>query len=157
MTVVADTTPLNYLVLIDEIDLLPALFENVLIPQAVFDELRHSQTSTKVRQWLARPPIWLEVCQIVGPILPSFSYLDPGEREAIQLAMERGIDTVLIDETAGRIVAQRLQLGARGTLGILERGGRLGLTSFRPALAKLEQTKFRMSTALKAAFLARNP
>lgn len=36
MIVVADSSPLNYLVLIDEVDLLPALFGEVLIPQAVF-------------------------------------------------------------------------------------------------------------------------
>jgi len=39
MIVVADTSPLNYLVLIDEIDLLPAIFGQVLLPQAVFQEL----------------------------------------------------------------------------------------------------------------------
>ena len=34
MIVVADTSPLNYLVLIDEIDLLPAIFGRVLLPHA---------------------------------------------------------------------------------------------------------------------------
>ena len=35
MIVVADTTPLNYLVLIDQVDLLPRLFGGILIPPAV--------------------------------------------------------------------------------------------------------------------------
>ncbi len=39
MIVVADTSPLNYLLLIDEIDLLPAIFGEVLLPPAVFQEL----------------------------------------------------------------------------------------------------------------------
>ena len=43
MTVISDTSPLNYLVLIDLQDVLPALFEQVLIPEAVWHELRHIQ------------------------------------------------------------------------------------------------------------------
>ena len=39
MTVVADTTPLNYLVLVNAIDVLPAMFGEVLTPQAVIGEL----------------------------------------------------------------------------------------------------------------------
>jgi len=42
MIVVADTSPVNYLVLIDEIDLLPIIFGKVLIPEAVMEELQHT-------------------------------------------------------------------------------------------------------------------
>ncbi|MGH9949283.1 MAG: hypothetical protein ACRD6X_19090 [Pyrinomonadaceae bacterium] len=41
MIIVADTSPINYLVLINEIDILPGLFEQITIPQAVFEELNH--------------------------------------------------------------------------------------------------------------------
>jgi len=157
MIVVADTTPLNYLALIDEVNLLPALFEKVLIPAAVFAELQHLETSIKVRQWIASSPGWLEICHVAKSFNPALQSLDPGEREAIQLALDRHIGIILIDETAGRKVAEELRLEARGTLGIVERGARLGLTNFRSALSKLEQTSFRLSPALKAAFLARNP
>jgi predicted nucleic acid-binding protein len=51
MIVVADTSPVNYLVLIDEIELLPFLFGHVLLPRAVFQELQHSKTPEKMRQW----------------------------------------------------------------------------------------------------------
>lgn len=53
MIVVADTSPLNYLLLIDEIDLLPVIFGQVLLPRAVFDELQHPKTSPIVRRWIA--------------------------------------------------------------------------------------------------------
>ena len=48
MIVVADTSPLNYLILIDEIDLLPVLFGKVLLPHAVFQELKHPKTAPKI-------------------------------------------------------------------------------------------------------------
>ena len=83
--------------------------------------------------------------------------LDPGEREVIQLALESDISTVLIDEAIGRKQAESLRLEVRGTLGILERGARLGLTNFRQALGKLDKTPFRVSPALHRTFLERNP
>jgi predicted nucleic acid-binding protein len=39
MLVVADTTPINYLILIGQVEILPSLFERVVIPQAVATEL----------------------------------------------------------------------------------------------------------------------
>jgi predicted nucleic acid-binding protein len=41
MIVIADATPLNYLILIDQAELLPRLFDRILIPPAVFAELQH--------------------------------------------------------------------------------------------------------------------
>jgi len=157
MIVVADTTPLHYLILIDEVDLLPVLFGQVLLPQAVLEELQHPKTPPKVRQWMAHLPAWLEVRTVISVASPVLMNLDIGEREAIQLALELGVSTVLIDEAEGRQVAEALHLEVRGTLGILERGSKLGKTDFRQALSKLEQTRFRLSPAVRAAFLKRNP
>ena len=73
------------------------------------------------------------------------------------MALDLGIGTVLMDEAEGRQVAEALHLEVRGTLGILERGARLGRIDLRRALSKLEQTSFRLSPSLLAAFLERNP
>ena len=56
MIVIADTTPLNYLVLIDQSHLLPQLYGRVLIPQAVYDELQQERTPAPVRAWVANRP-----------------------------------------------------------------------------------------------------
>jgi predicted nucleic acid-binding protein len=157
MIAVTDTSPLNYLIQIDEVGILPILCEAVLMPTAVFSELQHPKTPAKVRGWLSKRPDWLQLCTAISPPIPSHWSLGPGEREAIQISLERNLRTILIDETAGRKVIEELQLEAWGTLGILERGASLGLTSFRNALRKLEQTNFRMSHAVKEALLARNP
>jgi len=44
MIVIADTTPLNYLVLIERVDLFPQLFGPALIPPAVLNELQQPET-----------------------------------------------------------------------------------------------------------------
>src|SRR6266567_4022409 len=55
MIVVADASPLNYLVLIDQIGLLPVLYQQVLIPEAVLAELRRPRTPKSVGLWIASP------------------------------------------------------------------------------------------------------
>jgi predicted nucleic acid-binding protein len=102
MFIVADTGPLNYLVLIGQIDLLPALYIQVAIPPSVFRELNHPRTPYPVFEWAAQLPSW---CEIRSPIsIPdsTLSQLDPGERDAIQLALDNRCDTLLIDEIKGR-------------------------------------------------------
>jgi predicted nucleic acid-binding protein len=53
--VVADTSPLNYLVLIEQVEILAVLFEKVFVPQIVRDELRHDETLESVRRWITEP------------------------------------------------------------------------------------------------------
>lgn len=157
MIVVADASPLNYLVLIDEVEILPAIFGRVLLPQAVFNELQNPGTSLKVRDWIVNAPSWIEIRHVASRAAPPLITLDPGEREAIQLALELGIGTVLMDESQGRKQAELLNLEVRGTLGILERGSSIGKTNFRHALTKLLKTNFRASPALIQMFIQRNP
>lgn len=156
MIVVADTSPLNYLVLIGAIELLPALYEEVLIPQEVHAELLRPGAPLAVRQWAATLPVWCDVRTASTKYDPELSELDPGEREAIQPALDTGVDTVLMDEAGGRRQAVRRHLYVIGTLAVLEEGARRGLANFRDALQRLEQTNFRLSTAIRDEFLKRN-
>jgi hypothetical protein len=52
---------LLYLVLIEQAEILPALFEMVFVPQIVRDELQHSEAPESVRRWIAGPPSWGEI------------------------------------------------------------------------------------------------
>jgi predicted nucleic acid-binding protein len=49
MIIVSDTTPLNYLILIGDVDVLRLLFSQVVIPQAVYDEMQHDSTPDSVK------------------------------------------------------------------------------------------------------------
>ena len=59
MRVIADTTPLRYLVVLGHVDLLPALFGQILTPPAVAGELYHPKAPAVVRAWIAHLPGWI--------------------------------------------------------------------------------------------------
>jgi predicted nucleic acid-binding protein len=148
MIVVADTTPLNYLILIGHIDILEVQYGRILIPHAVLDEMLDPNAPASVRAWAKNPPHWLE---ILSPSTARNSFpanLDPGETEAIQLAEELHSDWILIDEAAGRDEARRRGLQTIGTLGILRNAHALGLLDLRIALARLKESGFHMSETL---------
>ena len=99
MLVVADTSPLNYLVLMQQDTLLPTLYERVMIPPAVREELQRPRTPQAVRQWVAHAPAWLTVQPPQqSPSRQQFPRLRNGELEAILLAQERHADLLLMDE-----------------------------------------------------------
>jgi predicted nucleic acid-binding protein len=61
MIVVADTSPINYLVVITEIEILPRLHGKVVIPHRVREELLHPVAAEIVRTWTSQAPAWREI------------------------------------------------------------------------------------------------
>jgi predicted nucleic acid-binding protein len=153
--VVADASPIHYLVLIEQIELLGALYRRVLVPDTVARELQHPRTPAPVADWIACPPAWLRVEAAQGPVDAAFDELDPGERDAIRLALAHGVQTVLIDEAEGRREAGD-GLQVTGTLGILERGAARGLFDLPSTLARLLATYFRLRDDLIKGLLERD-
>jgi predicted nucleic acid-binding protein len=148
MIVIADATPLHYLILIHQDDLLPQLFDSVFIPPAVFDELQHIKTPESVRHWMSHPPSWHRVEPLRSAPDASLNYLDPGEREAIALAEQIHADQLLLDEVEARREAARRNLSFIGTLGVLREGARRDLLDLRVTLAELQATTFYVDPAL---------
>src|SRR5260370_8199652 len=142
MIVIADTTPVNYLVLMEAVDVLPRLFGQVLIPPAVFTELKDPETPSQVRAWLANAPSWLQVQTLRSHPDPGLDYLDVGEREAIALAEELKADQLLVDESDARKEAERRKLSFIGTLGILRRAAQLNLIALPFILSRPHQPTF---------------
>lgn len=70
MIVVADTTPLNYLILIDQIDILEALYGRILVPHAVQEEMLDPNAPPNVRAWAKDPPHWLEILSPSTDVIP---------------------------------------------------------------------------------------
>jgi len=145
IVVVADTSPLNYLVQINCDHVLPALYERVFVPSAVIEELGHPRAVVAVREWLARVPSWLVVEQVTEADDARLARLDLGERQAIQLARREHADLLLMDERLGVRLAREQGLAVTGTLGVLLQAARRGLLEMERALADLEATDFRCS------------
>jgi predicted nucleic acid-binding protein len=159
MIVVADTTPLRHLIAIGEADLLRRLFGVVTVPVAVWNELQAESTPNLVKRWVAAAPAWIAIRSPGEPAAADaeLSSLDPGELEAIQLAIELNADVLLIDDREGRAVAMRMRLPVTGTLGVLERADTMGLlANFAQTIADLEASGFFMSARLRDAALLRH-
>lgn len=154
MIIVSDTSPLNYLVLVEADRFLPDLFGQVVVPPAVVAELQHSRTPARVKAWAANPPPWL---RIVAPsAFVPFDRLGPGESEAIALATQLTADILLMDERDGSAVARQLGLAVVGTLGVLELAAEKGLLSLPAVVAELRRTTFRTPEDLIAEMLRRD-
>ena len=127
---VADTGPILNLTYADHLWLLPALFGELLIPEAVGDELAAYGLKLDQSPWLIRRVVaeadW-------RPMVGSF--LQIGEAQAIALALRAGAGRILLDERAGRKAAVEAGLRTSGTLGILALAKREGaITSCKPVL-----------------------
>ncbi|MBD1824173.1 DUF3368 domain-containing protein [Cyanobacteria bacterium FACHB-DQ100] len=153
MIVISDTSPLCYLLLIDLIDLLPELYDRVIIPETIRDELAASKSPSIVQAWIAQPPSWLEIRAITTATNLFADELDPGERDAIALAEELQADLILLDDRAARNIASKRGLAIVGVLGILVKAGQQGKIDFPSAIARLKQTSFRASASLIQALL----
>ena len=100
MPIVSNSSPLIALARIQQLDLVPAVLQSILIPPAVAHEIEPS---------IPALPAWVSVRVLSSqwPPLTSQGRLGDGEREAIALAIEIGADAVLMDERAGRRVAEQ--------------------------------------------------
>ena len=151
MIVVSDTTPLNYLILLDAAHVLPALFGRVYVPSAVMTELSHPHTPDVIRTWAASPPAWLTV---QDPERTDRTLtLGAGEVAAIALALELKADRILIDERKGYNAARKRGLMTSTTLGVIEEASHRGLLDFDETIDKLvESTNFYLSDEVLAEY-----
>ncbi|WP_392531253.1 DUF3368 domain-containing protein [Nostoc sp. C117] len=150
MTVVCNATPLINFAAINRLDILGAVFGQIVIPQAVYEKTTFTgfPGSEFVLQAIASE--WLQVRSISSIELNIPPELDKGEREAITLAIETGETRILLDEREARQVAQSLGLQVIGTLGILLLSKNKNIiTQVKPLLdAMINTTQYWVSRSL---------
>jgi uncharacterized protein len=142
VAVVSNSSPLIALAGIQRLDLLPAIFESVLIPPAVAREIAPS---------IPVLPSWLRIQapNVLSPALLLRRRLGAGEREALALAVELKVDWIILDDLPARRSAEAAGLNVIGTLGTLVTAKRVGLLkSIRPELDALRRTSFFLSPQL---------
>lgn len=149
--IVSNTSPIINLACIDRLDLLPALFGEIVIPDAVFHEVAVAvpnapgASDVQIALWIHRRLVANQ------PLIASLCLeLDLGEAEAIACAVEANAKLLLIDERRGRLVAQRLGVPVMGLVGVLLLARKQGLIeSIRPSLDDLRRVAgFWISDAL---------
>lgn len=145
MIVVADTGPINYLILIEQIQVLESLYGKIAVPAAVYRGLISPKAPHVVRTWAAFLPNWLEVQTVVLAPMGLSAKLDAGEHQAIQLALSLDSPVVIIDETIGRREAQIVGLRVIGTLGILRDAHAAKLLDLRTSIERLQTTNFHIA------------
>lgn len=137
--IVADSSPLIALAIIQQLDLLPQLYQQVLIPPAVWEEVTIKGVGLPGAQAVSQVT-WLTIqTPELGILEPLLILVDRGEAEAIALAQAIPNSTVLLDDAQARRVAERLTLRRIGTLGILRRAKKAGLiTALQPYIQTLQ-------------------
>ena len=122
MIVVADTTPLISLMKAARLDILEPLFDEVLIPQAVYEELTTNpdfqDEAEQIKNSSFIKVVFVKEQKAVD-VLRRFSGLDLGESEAIIYADDSNADVLLMDEVHGRQIAKNMGLYIMGTVGVI--------------------------------------
>jgi len=140
MIIVSNTSPINYLILIGHINLLPKLFQQIIIPPAVYSELADASAPPSVQTWIAVPPDWLKIQPVTQPVDAIIDLLDPGERAAILLAQELNANLLLLDEMKARRIATERGLVITSILGILDQAASMKLIDLPAAVQSLQST-----------------
>jgi len=153
MIVVSDTTPINYLILINEIDILQKLFGKIILPESVLKELNDLDSPDEVLDWVENLPRWVDIR--AANVIDQTLNLDRGEQEAISLAKELNADLLLIDDRKARNIAIERGFKITGTINILESAHKRNLLDINIAFKALQQTNFRISAKLLQEILDR--
>ena len=150
---IVNAGPLVALSLIGRLDLLPTLFAECWVPQAVFNEVavagigKPGAIALQSPEWLAR----VRLSPVPDPLL--VMQLDVGEAEVISLARQLSPCFAVIDERRGRRIAQEVYgLSVKGTAGVLVEAKRRHLISdVRPMLLALREAGYFMAQSVIAA------
>jgi predicted nucleic acid-binding protein len=156
MIVVSDTSPISNLFVIGRLDLLREIYQQIIVPQAVYDELMKLKSFGYDIQEIDKLG-WIIIRKPVNAqqVLLLRMNLDAGESEAIVLSQEINAGLLLIDERAGAKKAKEMGLKTIGLLGVLVKAKELGLIdSLKSMLEDLqEKAGFWLSSKLKKEIL----
>lgn len=151
---VCNTSPLQYLHQLGQLDLLRALAAAVFIPPAVVREI-----AIGVSLGINLPDLtsmaWISVrTPQASARTPWRGTLGPGETEVLQLALEMPRALLLLDDRRARQAAASLQLPLKGTIGLLVDAKHAGLIpAIRPLLDQLDALGFRLAHSSRVSAL----
>lgn len=155
--VLSDASPLIGLAWVEGLAWLPVLFGPVRMPREVHDEVLCGQgLRGEPAIQAALHAGWLVVYEPT-PLAPPLPDLDEGEAACIRIALAQAEPALLLmDERAGRAVAQQHGLRVAGTAAIIGMAKQRGLIpSARGVFSRLHDSDFRISAEVIKAVLQR--
>ncbi len=154
MKIIADSSPLISLAILDHLELLSLLFSELYVPEAVFSEIsRPGKPHAVGLRTFFENKIKAVNNRMAVKLLNKD--VDLGEAEVIALGLEQGIENVLIDDAKGRKLAQANGLHPIGTIGVLLQAKVAGhITEIKSCLDKLLFHEIRIGPSLYARALA---
>ena len=155
MKIISNSSPLINFTTLGRLALLHQLYETIVIPDAVYQEVivagkgRPRRNETEHAEWIVRESVANQTA------VAALHTLDRGEAEAIVLTVENPGSLLLMDERQGRLVAIHLGVNVIGTLGVLLIAKRKGLlAALAPEIEALQtRVGFRISADLKTRVL----
>ena len=159
-TDVSNASPLIALAKINHFALLRQLFQNIVVPEAVWEEVvvRGAGKPAAEAVLSAHQEGWLHQQLVKDALAVAVlrATLGPGESASIVLAREINASWILLDDDLARAQATRLQLAVKGTAGILLAAHQAGLlVDLRAALDDLRRRGFWLSDHVYRAVLAK--
>ena len=148
--VISNTTPIISLLKLSKIEILKDLYSEIIIPQAVFNEIEEGKYKFYYEDLSMIK--WICIKEISDRNSVKFFYdLDAGEAEAIVLTKETGAELLIIDEKLGRLYAKQAGLKITGTIGVLMKAKKTGLIKkVKPLLIELTKKDVWISDSLIA-------
>jgi predicted nucleic acid-binding protein len=154
LRVICNTSPIIGLISIGRLDLLWNLFDEVIIPKAVYDELsvesmRFYAQVEEIEEAVSKGLIIVYTVINEDSVKTMYGRLHFGELEVIVGAKELGIEVAVIDERAARKMASQFLIKTIGILGILLMAKRKGLlNTIREDIDALRDNGYRISESL---------
>lgn len=151
---VCDSSPIIGLSKIGKLDLLWTIFDEVMIPEAVFEEIVHGNvvqftSAIELEKAVLEKKISVFTVENQSMVEQLQGRLHRGEVEVIIGAKELGIRTGVIDDRYARNLAEALLFTMIGVIGILLLAKRTKkITDIRPYLDDLMQGGYRISKKL---------
>ena len=144
-SVIINSGPLIALERVEQLTLLPKLFETVIVPQPVFEEV-----SSQSPYPFSALPSEISIEPLTTTLDPLLHHtLDKGEASVIQLARERSIEQVIIDERKGRKIARLYHLQTWGTARVLVEAKQAGcLESVARTLEQMRKQRYWISDTI---------
>jgi len=150
--VVANTTPLIALADVGHLDLLQKMYQEILIPPSVLEEIQSEPAYSLIRH-----SAWIRILEIekTETRMAFRSRLHAGEVDAIILALEQKADLVIMDDNAAKKTAKFHGLSVTGTLGVLIRAKEQGyISAVKPVMQRLLDDGFFISETVRQYVLA---